>query len=235
MDIPVDLSGFQELLTTLYLRLNGYLTSGFIVHAPENNLTEVDLIGVRFRNNAEPEREVMASAWLQIPDTIIDIVICEVKGGNGSLQFNSPLRTNEHAIASVLRWIGVIQEAKVDETAYQLRKSIAPREKESPEQFKGIALTLDTSCSISIRGVLFAPDRPTPKENQPRFIHGQEMVDFIWNCFCPSRPRANCATRYDFDLWGIYQPLVRYFKDRHHEGLSQGTMKDIYTQFGYHL
>jgi hypothetical protein len=87
MEILVDLSGFQELLASLYLRLNGYITSSFIVHAPTNNYTEVDILGVRFRHNAEPEREVTPSEYIQIPDTAIDIVICEVKGRDIQLQF----------------------------------------------------------------------------------------------------------------------------------------------------
>ncbi len=69
--------------------------------------------------------------------------------------------------------------------------------------------------------------------NQPRFVYGQEMIDYIWKCFCPAEPREQCATRYDFNLWGIYQPIVCYFKDRHQAGQNQGNMQDIYVYFGF--
>lgn len=232
MEISVDRSGFQELLVSLYLRLNGYMTSGFIVHAPNNNYTEVDVIGVRFRYNAEPEREINPSCWLKIPDSSIDIVIGEVKGGIAPLQFNSSLRENQEAVASVLRWIGVFDEQLLEEKVPELTSALSPREIESCETFKNIRFGSDVSDSISIRGLLFAPDRPTLKRNQPRYIHGQEMLDFIWICLCPDTARPECAVRYDFGLWGIYDPIVRYFKGRKKANNNQGTMQDIYSFFG---
>lgn len=233
MEIPVDLSGFQELLASLYLRLNGYMTSGFIVHAPNDNYTEVDVIGVRFRYNAEPEREVNPSKWLQIPASSIDIVIGEVKGEEKQLQFNYSLRENHEAVASVLRWIGVLDEELLEEKVRELTSALSPQEIESSEQFKSITSTSSLSDTISIRGLLFAPDRPIPRRNQPRYIHGQEMLDVIWFCLCPDTPRPECAVRYDFGLWGIYDPIVRYFKGRKLAGRDQGTMQDMYSHFGF--
>ena len=50
----------QEAFVTLYLRLNGYFTSGFIVHSsvPGRNTTELDVLAVRLPHNAEFAREV---------------------------------------------------------------------------------------------------------------------------------------------------------------------------------
>jgi len=234
MEIEVERSGFQELLASLYLRLNGYMNSGFIVHAPQNNFTEIDVIGVRFRHNSEPEREVNPSAWLQIPESSIDIVIGEVKGGDAPVQFNSSLRENQEAVASVLRWIGVLDEGQISETAIELSSVLSPRKIESPETFKSITLSSSISDSITIRGLLFAPDRLIPGRNQPRYIHGQEMLDFIWTCFCPEMKRKSCDTRYDLNLWSIYQPIVSYFKDRERLGITQGTMQEMYNHFDIH-
>src|SRR5437867_493484 len=102
------MSGFkkhdlQETLVSLYLRLNGYFVSGFIVHAPgmnkESNRTQVDALGIRLPNNSEPEREVRPSEYLQLPTRQIDILICEVKGDKASLQFNEAIRSS-HSIQS---------------------------------------------------------------------------------------------------------------------------------------
>ena len=61
----MEISDFQEQLSALYLRLNGFFVSGFIVHAPQNefndkgeprkNRTEVDVLAVRFPHNIELE------------------------------------------------------------------------------------------------------------------------------------------------------------------------------------
>jgi hypothetical protein len=236
MDISLTKSEFQELLATLYLRLNGYFTSGFIVHAPEDNCTQIDILAVRFPLNAEPEREVEPSPWLQIPPFHIDILMCEVKGQDEKLQFNSPVRKKKEAIQSVLRWIGNIDEKYLDQTVISFQKVIATQPIQTPDYYSGITnhdIPVIETPLFSLRGVLFAPDREAPLPNQPRFVYGQEIIDFSWKCFCPDKPRKQCATRYDFNLWGIYQPIVRYFKDRKQSGKNQGTMQNVYDHFGF--
>ncbi len=234
MQIGLDKSGFQELFAMLYLRLNGYFTSGFIVHAPKDNTTQIDVLAVRFPFNAEPEREVDPSPWLQIPPLHNDILICEVKGGNEHLQFNGPFRNKNEAIHSVLRWIGIINDKALDQVVDKFQNVIQTEEVQTPNTFKGISnqdLPGIIAPGISIRGVLFAPDRQIPTHNQPRFVYGQEMIDYTWKCFCPAQTRTECATRYDFKLWGIYKQLVCYFKDRQKAGHDAGTMEDIYKHF----
>jgi hypothetical protein len=107
----------QETLVSLYLRLNGYFVSSFIVHAPgvdkESNRTQVDALRVRFPYNSEPEREIRPSEYLQIPAGATDILLCEVKGGQAPLQFNQGLR-NHGAIRSVLRWIGTFEDKEME-------------------------------------------------------------------------------------------------------------------------
>jgi len=58
----------QENLLALYLRLNGFFLSGFIVHSdvPGANITEVDALAVRFPYNAEPEREIGPDPLLEL-------------------------------------------------------------------------------------------------------------------------------------------------------------------------
>src|ERR1700731_3077069 len=110
-------SEIQETLVSLYLRLNGYFVSGFIVHAPgidsAGNRTQVDALAIRLPYNSEPEREVMPSEYLQIPTGTTDIALCEVKGGHEALQFNQGLRGPD-AIRSVLRWIGAFEEKEME-------------------------------------------------------------------------------------------------------------------------
>ena len=72
----------QEALVTLYLRLNGYFTTGFIVHSPIHgrNRTEVNILGVRFPHNAEPARGVGAADELETTNELVDFVIGDPRG-----------------------------------------------------------------------------------------------------------------------------------------------------------
>ncbi|MEE9214556.1 MAG: hypothetical protein V3U54_07140 [Thermodesulfobacteriota bacterium] len=87
----MEKSTLQEKLAALYLRLNGYFVSGFIVHAPieyqnaagetRRVKTELDILAVRFPFNREPERVVLPSTYIDVSNSHIDNVIGEVKGG----------------------------------------------------------------------------------------------------------------------------------------------------------
>ena len=47
-------SNIQENLVKLYLRLNGYFTTGFIIHSNKNKIkSEIDNISIRFPNNTQ--------------------------------------------------------------------------------------------------------------------------------------------------------------------------------------
>jgi hypothetical protein len=50
----------QEAVVALYLRLNGYFTTGFIVQSstPGRVTTELDVLAVRLPHNAEPDRMI---------------------------------------------------------------------------------------------------------------------------------------------------------------------------------
>ena len=54
----ISKSEIQVALLNLYLRLNGYFVTGFIVHSPElgRNITQLDAFALRNPFNSEPER-----------------------------------------------------------------------------------------------------------------------------------------------------------------------------------
>lgn len=56
-------SHVQENLLNLYLRLNGFFITGFIVHSPElgKNRAEIDALAIRLPYNDEPERVIKPS------------------------------------------------------------------------------------------------------------------------------------------------------------------------------
>ena len=64
----MDKSDIQDTLVSLYLRLNGYFVSGFIVHASSGVGTEIDVLAVRFPQHEEPSgRFSPATVWRSLP------------------------------------------------------------------------------------------------------------------------------------------------------------------------
>ncbi len=224
----MERSLLQEQLVSLYLRLNGYFVSGFIVHAPsdskQTNRTQIDALAVRFPYNCEPERDINVSEFLQVPEALTDILICEVKGGNKQLQFNESLRTNDSSIRSVLRWIGAFSESDIDGLSSSLKQVMTP-------QMNGAQSTdfarIQCPRNYQIRPILFAPNRPKPRTRQLRYVCGNELTHYVWQCLRPPTPRPSCTERYDFGLWGPYQDLVGFFKKVPHEP----SMSEIEKEF----
>jgi hypothetical protein len=211
----------QELLVALYLRLNGYFTSGFIVHSPVHgrNRTEVDVLAVRFPFNAEPVRGVGPDEELGTSDQDVDFVITEVKSRGQQLRFNPGLRSSREAVESVLQWCGYFT---VDERAALTDSVLKILEPQSGSKSAPTAAGPRTS---RVRAVLFSPERDRRRNNQPWFIPGPTIFAYIWRCFRPTEARPACATTYDFGAWGReLEPIVQYFKDENRHvagGLSE--------------
>jgi len=202
--------------------------SGFIVHSPVawRNKTEIDVLAVRFPKNAEPERGVGAAEELVAADGVIDIVIGEVKSRGRQLQFNEALRSSPPALSSVLRWVGLFEEEEIQDLAQKLSDALAPDSgatKAPP--------TVSGPRGTRLRGILFSPERCARRGNQPWFLPGPAIFGYIWRCFRPPAPRPECATVYDFGLWGTeLKPVVRYFKDAGRE--HPGSLADLLEYLG---
>lgn len=216
----------QEQIAALYLRLNGYFLSGFIVHSPhegkKTNKAQVDILAVRFPHNSEPERQIKPSRFLQVSNKAIDFLICEVKGGKEKLQFNEALREDQETVSTTLRWMGAFPEAEIKTLAKKVRGILVPTNAPTTQRFPWV----ESRDKLSrIRAIIFAPDRSAPRPNQIRFVCGEEIVNFIWRCLRPASIRSQCAARYDFKMWGKYEGLVRIFK-----GTKQKpSMDEIYS------
>lgn len=219
----------QENLLKLYLRLNGYFVTGFIVHSPRfgRNRAEIDALAIRLPYNNEPERVIMPSAYLETTSDFIDLLICEVKSKGEKLHFNTSIygsAESTEVVNSVLRWAGLLTEEEVHDLSPQVKAMLQP----SNPANQSIP-TLLGPRNTRIRAILCSPERIKKRYNQPWFIHGQEIFNYLWKCFCPEYQPPKCSTIYDFSLWGnSYEPLVRYFKDRKRQGQTEGTIKDLY-------
>jgi hypothetical protein len=222
IDKGLTKSKLQERLVELYLRLNGYFLSKFIVHSPlrGRNKAEVDVLAVRFPRSAEPERAIQPDVALQVSDANVDLLVCEVKSIGQQLQFNKSLLDSPSSLEPVLRWSGMFEADEVPGLAIE---------------FRGKLLNLDRSTALipqvvgprnnQIRGVLACPERNKRARGQPWFLDGDTILTYVERCLRPAQLRSRCATTYDFTAWDRYEDIVRCIKDRHRD--PPRTFKDL--------
>lgn len=220
-------SDLQERLVALFLRLNGYTTTGLIIHSEKEKSvsSEIDLIGVRFNYHKQPDRIIDCCASLDIPtNTFIDIIIAEVKGGNAPLQFNDSLKSNESNVLKLFRWLGTSTDQNTELISKEFFNRIQVKQLYSSESFESIQCE-----NISYRPILFAPDRPDPRLNQPKFINGKIMLEYCWECFRPLEKRSTCNTDYSITNWGEqFQDLIAFFKDKRN---NKPNLEKLYNYF----
>lgn len=223
-------SDIQESLTKLYLRLNGYFTTGYIIHSSLNRIeSEVDTVAVRFPFHKQDDTEHNSSAYLEIPNNI-DIIICEVKSKGKSLQFNKSLRNldNIEPWIKILLWTGIIISDDAKYIANTLAELVQTKENSELTHFKSTDCINTPFGIITIRPILFSPERIN-LHNADKFVSWSEINSFIEECLCPQLPRQFCGTSYDYTAWGLgLNEIVKVYKDR--RATEKFTsIEDLYT------
>ena len=227
-------SQFQERLVNLFLRLNGYLQSGYIPHSEKwgNAGTDVDRIGIRFPNHSQEEREVSCYEKLDIPNDSIDIILAEVK--NNSLKFNDTISKIEKRAEvnwkQILNWIGLFDQEQIQ---ILIPKMIAVTQNHGLIQNSSYPKYVHENQygKITIRPILFSIETDKSETDTKKWINGKEIISFIWDCFCPEIRRDECSTRYPFTLWGDeFSDIVEYIKKRHQDEIGIGTLEEMYTE-----
>jgi hypothetical protein len=221
----------HEALVTLYMRLNGYFTTGLVVHSPEwgNNRTEIDCLAVRHPNHSQPDRIIETSPFLRLQDDRIDLLICEVKSDPEKVAFNERLWSDPEVLIEVLKWAGLLSNDKIPQVAEQLRPILRDGLKTDLAQ-EGAVATND----LQVRGLLCCP--PATNEEVPNgwCLLGTEIFRYANECFNPDPIRDSCSTRYSFNLWGAWlTPIVKYFKDL--EPAETPTLDAVYAYLGVDL
>lgn len=225
----MDKSDVQETLVSLYLRLNGYFVSGFIVHAPYGVTTELDVLAVRFPKHQETEREVQCSPHLGAPSDCIDFVIGEVKGGAKNANFNSRFRSDPEAIRTVLHRFGAFPEEEIDRVCAATPELLEPEKIKKSQTFPTLEVC---GGSAQLRFILFVPEQRRENNETRPYIFENDLLDFAWTCFRPEQQRQRCDVRYNYDLWGPqFAEMVRYLKDPSRS--SPGGIDELYGL--YHL
>ncbi|MCZ4221933.1 hypothetical protein [Pedobacter rhodius] len=223
-------STIQEQLATLYLRLNGYFTTGYIIHSDEKKIEgELDILAVRFPLHNQYYTEHNSSKFLEISSNI-DIIIAEVKSKGQPLQFNHCLKQKEtlEPLQKLLRWTGVLADDKIDDIATELNSLVQTKENSQLQSFRSTKFIETNFGKIAIRPILFSPEKININ-NADKFINWTEINDFVWLCLCPEDIREKCGTRYDFTAWGqSFNEIVRAYKDRQISQTKFETITELY-------
>lgn len=230
----MDKSDIQETLVSLYLRLNGYFVSGFIVHASRGVRTEIDVLAVRFPRHMEPEREVQPCDHLEIPTGRIDFIIGEVKGGKRNVNFNMRFRDDPEAIRAVLLRFGAFSDDEINRVCAAVPGILEPGNLKRSSSFPELDVALCETAVMQkgkLRFVPFAAEQRRSSNSDRHYVFEDDLLAFVWSCFRPEQKRQRCDVRYNYDLWGPqFVQLVRYLKDP--SLTSPGTIQDIYLAYG---
>jgi hypothetical protein len=221
MGIVITPKNIQESLVNLYLRLNGYFTSGHIVHAKPDNLairekTEIDVFALRLPYSREPETGNFPSEYLHVENGILDVIVGEVKSGRQPIQFNPGIRDTGNMV-SALRRVGFTANDKaLCKIASELTNQMIPQPVNHPDI--RIEITLKPSADIlyptRIRPVLFHLGRREPTKNQAWFVGYQQIMNFTWRCLRKEFQPDSCQREYDYGLWGpVIESIVDYIKN----------------------
>lgn len=222
----MDKSDVQETLVLLYLRLNGYFGTGFIVHAPDRNKTEMDLLAVRFPRHREPEREVQCSEHLVIPSDRVDFVIGEVKGGLNNVNFNVRFREDGASIRTVLNRFGAFEEHEIEHLCLCIPNLLEPEKVRKSGGFPTLPLR---DGQYQLRFVLFAAEQRRDESPGRPYVFEDDLLNFVWTCFRPEQRRAQCDVRYNYELWGPqFADMVRHFKKSENKPQS---IKELYSLY----
>lgn len=204
----MDHSDFGEALVSLYMRLNGYFTSGLIVHSKEQgkNKTEIDCLAVRNRFHEQPERQVKCDPFLAIQPGYTDLIICEVKSGDQG-QFNDSLHDPE-ILAIMLKWSGTIPP----DQCYDVAKNLVPLLASD-----ALAETVRTGLLIEEHRISIRPlicCLAAAEKAESWCLSSPTIFRFANECFNPSQRRGECSTKYSLNSWGIMEHIVAYIKAR---------------------
>jgi len=202
-------SEVHEALVVLYLRLNGYFTTGLVVQSPEwgKNRTEIDCLAIRHPNHDQPERELGPAPFLGLREGEVDLLICEVKSVASELAFNERLKRDPEVVQSVLDWAGVFRRATVPSVVERLLPLLQDGVTANHAR-EGVS-----EAGVRVRGLLCGPPCGEVEVQDTWCLVGAEILRFANDCFNPAERRVGCSTRYNFQLWGSWlAPIVECIK-----------------------
>ena len=154
--------------------------------------------------------------------------------------FNPPLSDSSKDIncnwQRILEWIGLFTSAEIKPLLPHFLAAITCRNNNSPN-YSSFDYVKPIGRNIRIKPILFVLEGKQPALGSFKYVHGEEVLQYCWQCLCPTAKRTNCSTIYSYDIWGNdLAPIVKYFKYRNKHHLGVGTLIRLvflHAQFNY--
>jgi hypothetical protein len=203
-------SDVHEALAALYLRLNGYFTTGLILHSPEwgQNQTDIECLAIRHLHHSQAERDLGTAKLFDNDAEVTDLILCEVKSDPNQSRFNDPIRTGPEALRAILRWVGIFNETSMESAVRRLQPLL------QPDVGAETARAGVLEGRFRVRALLCCPTLAYTIDDR-WFLTSDEIFDYADRCFNPAEPRVSCSTRYNFQQWGCpFTPIVQWLKER---------------------
>ncbi|MEZ6028861.1 MAG: hypothetical protein R3C46_03835 [Hyphomonadaceae bacterium] len=160
-----------------YFRLNGFfMLENFVIHPGENGgqRTDADILAIRFPNRAErfvdDPTDIMEddTAGLRLSNSVVDIVIAEVKAGR--VKLNGPWTKEERQnIDRVIAAIGCLPRKKIRRAATALYQAGLYEQGDLRIRLVAVGRVRDESTAEQYPGVIQ--------------VLWHEMLNFIWRRF----------------------------------------------------
>ena len=208
-----NLDTHYENLSNLYLRLKGYVVTNLIIHSEtQGNLkSELDILGIRMPFHLQENRKVNVPDYLESSLENIEIIIADVKNIKNidNVKFNEGLRKNDTSILQLIAWIGISNQE--NDLLNKFKESLDLHNKTELNGFQCFNENLSFG-KFSFKFTFFCPQLSKWNGKGFKYIHGDEIIDFIWECLNTIDIIDTCSRKYSFENWNHYEEYVRFFK-----------------------
>lgn len=217
-----------EYLTKLYLRLKGFIVSNLIIHSERqgDSDSEIDIVGIRMPFHLQEDRQVNVSDELECSNTRIEILIADVKNYDrlDNVKFNKGLRRNKTSIGKLINWLGCFPEI-TDETICEFENNLNLHRIAGLNGFATLKKDFEEG-KFSFKFTFFCPSLDDWNGKGFKYISGNQMINFIWECLNDKIIIETCSRKYDFGGWNELEEYVRFFKNS-----SEEITKDSFENF----
>lgn len=204
-----------EQLASLYLRLNGFVSSNLIIHSDKkgSNKSELDHVAFRMPLHRQPDRNQPTSSYLELPDDRIQIIIGDSKSTKhpSDVLFNKGLSDDDESIEKLLEWIGIFDIIDED-LVHAIREKLSQRIGDDIDGYNRYNHETEFG-RFQLTFLFFCPYLEAPESGQLKYIHGQEMLDYCWACLNKANKPSTCARTYSLTNWNDLTRYVEYFKN----------------------
>lgn len=217
-----------EYVSKLYLRLKGFLVTNLIIHSEVqgDSSSELDIIAVKLPFHTQNDRQINLPDFLGTTSESIQVLVADVKNvkNQDKVKFNKGLRRQRKSICKLIEWIGCFDTVNVG-VITEIEELLNQHDCRS-SNFTNYFLENKTG-KYEIKFTFFCPQLNEWDGNGYKYIHGSEIMSFIWQCLNTQEKIDSCSRQYNLSGWMELAPYVKYFKQRS----TVPTIEDFQSEY----